>query len=165
MYIFFSDDAKGNNPVPFPGFIPEIDNRPPYEIFPIPEQQKPIIEVFPPINDKDIPKGEIFPNNNNIPQIEIFDKSNNIQIAFFVKIKAENGEIVEVPQRLLRKDGTINLSIFEINIKNRSGKKEKSGWSIEDDTGKHGWGKELKLKDEKGNRVASLDKDGKIVSK
>ena len=193
---FFSDEAKGmlsqsflpmglilkendNQPNCFQGFIANKNERPLYEIFPIPEKQKPVIEVFPiperkkpvievypPIKADDIPKGEIFPNNNdNTPKIEIIDKSHNIQIAFFVKVTAQNGDIVEVPKRLLRKDGTIDISLFGINIKHTSGKKEKGGWSIEEDTGKHGWGKELKLKDENGNRVASLDKNGRIVTK
>ena len=195
---FFSEEAKGklsdsflplglilkaneNQPYSFAGFIPEKNQKPPYEIFPIPEIkkpvtevypipeiQKPIIEVYPPIKEEDIPKGEILPNNgDNKPKIEIIDKSHNIELAFFIKIRAKNGDIVEVPTRLLDKDGNIDLSLFKINVKHSSGKKEKKGWSIEDDTTEegHGWGKELKLKDENGNRVASLDKNGKIVAK
>ena len=193
---FFSEEAKGklsdsflplglilkgneNKPEPFYGFIPEKNQKPPYEIFPIPEIKKPeievypipeikkpIIEVYPPIKDDDIPKGETFSDNsNNKPKIEIIDKSHNIELVFFVKIKAENGKIVKVPQRWLDKDGNINISLFDINIKNSPGKKEKGGWSIEKTKGKeHGWGKEFKLKDEDGNRVASLDKNGKIVT-
>ena len=191
---FFSEEAKGklsdsflplglilsgneNKPYSFAGFIPEKSQKPPYEIFPIPEIKqpitevypipeikKPIIEVYPPINNDDIPKGEIFPNNSdNKPKIDIIDKSNDIELAFFIKIRAENGDVVEVPKRLLDKDGNINLSLFKINVKNCSGKKEKKGWSIEVDKDKHGWGKVKKLKDEKGNRVASLDENGKIV--
>lgn len=195
---FFSEEAKGklsdsflplglilkaneNQPYSFAGFIPEKNQKPPYEIFPIPEIkkpvtevypipeiQKPINEVYPPIKEEDIPKGEILPNNgDNKPKIEIIDESRNIELVFFIKIRAENGDIVEVPTRLLDKDGNIDLSLFKINVKHSSAKKEKKGWSIEDDTTEegHGWGKELKLKDEKGNRVASLDKNGKIVAK
>jgi len=170
-----------NQPYSFAGFIPEKNKKPPNEIFPIPERKKPITEVYPiperkkpiiegypPVKEEDIPKGETFPNNSdNKPKIEIIDKSHNIELAFFIKIRAENGDIVKVPTRLLDKDGNIDLSLFKINVKHSSGKKEKKGWSIEDDNTAegHGWGKELKLKDENGDRVASLDGNGKIVGK
>ena len=49
-------------------------------------------------------------------------------------------------------------------VKNKTTYKESGGWSIEKDYAQHG-PKKWKLKDSKGNRVASLDEKGKVVGK
>ena len=42
--------------------------------------------------------------------------------------------------------------------------KEEGGWAIDKDTAGHG-GRKWKLKDKKGNRIASLGKNGEVLGK
>ena len=60
--------------------------------------------------------------------------------------------------------GNVDLGKFDQNVKGKSAKKEKDGLEIEKDTSGHG-GSKWKLKNKKGQRVASLDENGKILRK
>ena len=74
--------------------------------------------------------------------------------------------IKKIPARLFTekgKKGNINVNLFTINLKNRSWKKEKGGYIIDTDKKKHA-GKEWKLRNEKGERICSILKTGKIIS-
>ena len=70
----------------------------------------------------------------------------------------------QVPDRLKDSNGNVDLGKFDQNVKGKSAKKEKDGWEIEKDTAEHG-GSKWKLKNKKGERVASLDENGKILRK
>ena len=61
-------------------------------------------------------------------------------------------------------EGNVDLGKFDKNVKGKSAKKEEGGWEIEKDTAGHG-GSKWKLKNKKGERVASLDGKGKILRK
>ncbi|MBE5109089.1 hypothetical protein IGI01_28805 [Bacillus thuringiensis] len=70
-----------------------------------------------------------------------------------------------VPSSLKKKDGSIDLGKFKDKVKGKTAYKDpKTGWTIEKDTAGHG-GRKWKLKDKKGNRKASLDGNGRILSK
>lgn len=70
----------------------------------------------------------------------------------------------KIPTRLKRKKGNVDLGKFDRKVKNKTEYKEKGGWSISKDRDGHR-GSEWKLKDTKGKRVASLDKNGYVVGK
>ena len=70
----------------------------------------------------------------------------------------------DIPERLKTNDGKVDLSLFNINVKGKTAKKEKGGWVKEKDYSEHGQSK-YKLKDPKGNRIASLGEDGNIIRK
>ena len=53
---------------------------------------------------------------------------------------------------------------FDQKVNGKTAYKEKGGWTIEKDTAGHG-GRKWKLKDKSGNRVASLDENGKVLGK
>ncbi|KAG4098821.1 hypothetical protein H8356DRAFT_1424381 [Neocallimastix lanati (nom. inval.)] len=77
----------------------------------------------------------------------------------------------KIPERIRLPNGNVDLGKFTIEVKGKKAFKEKGGYTIEKDNSGHGGhhnddgGKEWKLKDKKGERVASLDKNGKVVSK
>lgn len=53
---------------------------------------------------------------------------------------------------------------FDQKVSGKTAYKEKGGWTIEKDTSGHG-GHKWKHKDKSGNRVASLDENGKVLGK
>ncbi|QSZ27678.1 hypothetical protein ACETAC_01880 [Aceticella autotrophica] len=69
-----------------------------------------------------------------------------------------------IPNRLKKDGNTVDLGKFNKKVKGKEAYKEDGGWYIEKDTAGHG-GSKWKLKDRKGNRVASLDEKGKILRK
>lgn len=69
----------------------------------------------------------------------------------------------DIPSRL-RDGNTVDLGAFNQKVAGKTAYKEKKGWTIEKDTAGHG-GRAWKLKDKSGKRVASLDKNGKVLSK
>lgn len=68
-----------------------------------------------------------------------------------------------IPSRLIKEDGKVDLSKFDRNKKNMKGSGEKGGYYIEKDFAEHG-GRKWKLKDSKGKRIASLAEDGTVLS-
>lgn len=79
--------------------------------------------------------------------------------------RAEIKEAKEkIPERLKDEDGEVYLDNFDQKVNGKTAYKEKGGWTIEKDTAGHG-GRKWKLKDKSGNRVASLDENGKVLGK
>ena len=79
--------------------------------------------------------------------------------------RAEIKEAKEkIPERLKDEDGEVDLDNFDQKVNGKTADKEKGGWTIEKDTAGHG-GRKWKLKDKSGNRVASLDENGKVLGK
>ena len=64
----------------------------------------------------------------------------------------------------LKKGDKVDLSKFDSKISEKKAYKAKNGWRIEKDTGHHG-GREWKLINKAGKRIASLGKDGTILAK
>ena len=60
-----------------------------------------------------------------------------------------------IPKRLRKKNGDVNLGKFKNKVKGKTSYKEEGGWAIDKDTAGHG-GRKWKLKNKKGNRIASL---------
>ena len=60
--------------------------------------------------------------------------------------------------------GIPNLGKFKNKVKGKTSYKEEGGWAIDKDTAGHG-GRKWKLKDKKGNRIASLGKNGEVLGK
>ena len=72
---------------------------------------------------------------------------------------------LSIPSRLKKDGKTVDLGEFDIPVPGKTAwKNKKTGWVIEKDTTGHG-GRKWKLKNKKGDRKASLDGDGKILSK
>lgn len=69
-----------------------------------------------------------------------------------------------IPSRLKQGSGEVDLSQFNQKVNGKTAYKEKGGWTIEKDTAGHG-GRKWKLKDKSNDRVASLDENGKVLSK
>lgn len=69
----------------------------------------------------------------------------------------------KIPSRLLKDNGNVNLGKFNQKVKGKNAKKESGGWTIEKDTANHG-GREWKLKNKSGSRIASLGKNGEILA-
>ncbi|MFB7157904.1 hypothetical protein [Lysinibacillus sp. NPDC056232] len=70
-----------------------------------------------------------------------------------------------IPKKILDSDGSIDMGKFSQKVGGKTAYKDpKTGWEIDKDTAGHG-GRKWKLKDDKGNRVASLDEKGRIISK
>ncbi|MET4562693.1 hypothetical protein ABIA69_003884 [Lysinibacillus parviboronicapiens] len=70
-----------------------------------------------------------------------------------------------IPKKILDSDDCIDMGKFTDKVKGRTAYKDpKTGWEIDKDTAGHG-GRKWKLKNDKGDRVASLDEKGKIISK
>lgn len=71
-----------------------------------------------------------------------------------------------IPQKLLDNDGNVKLGEFTEKVKGSTSawKNPKTGYIKEKDTAGHG-GRKWKIKDKKGNRKASTDGNGKILSK
>ena len=86
---------------------------------------------------------------------------NNVMLAKEKEIEDVRSKI---PSRLKKPNGDVDLGKFTENVRGRNAKKEKGGWEVEKDYAGHG-GKTKKIKDPKGNRVGSLDDNGKILSK
>lgn len=70
----------------------------------------------------------------------------------------------KIPERLKDGNGEVDLGNFDQKVNGKTAYKEKGGWTIEKDTAGHG-GRAWKLKDKSGNRVASLDENGKVLGK
>ena len=126
--------------------------------------------IFVPV-DKDIPKNMPHPINEPIPKIiptPVFlpHPNNNV-----IKINLSNisDVIKQIPKRLRINGGKyVNIDLFKKygrKIKRKKAYKEKDGWIIDKDKAKHGkQGKEQwKLKNENGDRIATLGEDGKIL--
>ena len=93
---------------------------------------------------------------------EVFNKViEGLEIHFAKEAKEAEDN---VPERLKDDEGNVDLGKFDKNVKGKSGKKEEGGWEIEKDHAGHG-GSKWKLKNKKGERVASLDENGKILRK
>lgn len=69
-----------------------------------------------------------------------------------------------IPKRLRKKNGDVNLGKFKNKVKGKTSYKEEGGWAIDKDTAGHG-GRKWKLKDKKGDRIASLGKNGEVLGK
>jgi len=70
-----------------------------------------------------------------------------------------------IPKKILDSDGSIDMGKFSQKVSGRTAYKDpKTGWEIDKDNAGHG-GRKWKIKDDKGNRVASLDEKGRIISK
>ena len=69
-----------------------------------------------------------------------------------------------IPKRLRKKNGDVNLGKFKNKVKGKTSYKEEGGWAIDKDTAGHG-GRKWKLKNKKGNRIASLGKNGEVLGK
>jgi hypothetical protein len=93
---------------------------------------------------------------------EVFNKVKEGLAIHFAKEAKEAAD--NVPERLKDDEGNVDLGKFDKNVKGKSGKKEEGGWEIEKDHAGHG-GSKWKLKNKKGERVASLDENGKILRK
>lgn len=63
---------------------------------------------------------------------------------------------------LRKSNGDVDLSNFTTKLKNGQGKKATNGWKIDKDKAGHG-GKKWKLKNKKGDRVASLGENGEVL--
>ncbi|EJA6785389.1 hypothetical protein MWV98_001387 [Clostridioides difficile] len=70
----------------------------------------------------------------------------------------------KIPQKLKDADGTVGIGKFDKKLKNGVRESSKTGWKIDPDRAGHK-GSKWKLKDKKGNRVASLDSEGRVVGK
>lgn len=81
---------------------------------------------------------------------------------------AERAEIKavqdKIPSRLKNKNGNVDLGKFKQKVTGKTSYKEDGGWTIDKDTSGHGWST-WKLKDKAGNRVGSLDANGKVLRK
>jgi len=148
--------------------IPKNMPHPPSEPIDIGLAKNP--PIFVPI-DKDIPKNLPHPVNEPIPKtiptpVFLPHPNNNL-----IKIKVSNisDVIKRIPERLRKNGGNyIDIDLFIKNgqkIKRKKAYKEKDGWIIDQDEGRHGQkGKEQwKLKNEYGDRIATLGEDGKIL--
>ena len=126
--------------------------------------------IFVPV-DKDIPKNMPHPINEPIPKIiptPVFlpHPNNNV-----IKINLSNisDVIKKIPKRLRINGGKyVNIDLFKKygrKIKRKKAYKEKDGWIIDKDKANHGkQGKEQwKLKNEDGDKIATLGEDGKIL--
>ena len=93
---------------------------------------------------------------------EAFNKvKEGLEIHFAKEAKEASSN---VPNRLKNGEGSVDLGKFNKNVKEKNAKKEDGGWEIEKDTAGHG-GSTWKLKNKRGERVASLDEKGKILRK
>ncbi len=79
---------------------------------------------------------------------------------YFAK-KAEEAK-KHIDKDLLDENGNVDLGKFDKNVMNSGKKMAKGGWTIEKDYSQHG-GSKWKLKNEKGERFASLDENGKVL--
>ena len=68
-----------------------------------------------------------------------------------------------IPKRLRKKNGGQCVSRLR-EVKGKTSYKEEGGWAIDKDTAGHG-GRKWKLKNKKGNRIASLGKNGEVLGK
>lgn len=68
-----------------------------------------------------------------------------------------------IPKRLKDKNGDVDLGKFNQKVKGKTAYKESGGWEIDKDTSGHG-GRKWKLKNKAGERVASLDENGKVIA-
>ena len=69
-----------------------------------------------------------------------------------------------IPSRLKDGNGNVKVGDFNQKVSGKTAYKEKGGWTIEKDTAGHG-GRKWKLKNKSGDRVASLDENGKVLGK
>ena len=67
----------------------------------------------------------------------------------------------KIPAKLL-KGGKVDISLFKIKLKGGQGLRGPDEYVIQKDNAGHG-GSAWKLKDSKGNRIASLRADGEVV--
>ena len=67
----------------------------------------------------------------------------------------------KIPAKLL-KGGKVDISLFTIKLKGGQGLRGPDEYVIQKDNAGHG-GSAWKLKDSKGNRIASLRADGEVV--
>ena len=92
-------------------------------------------------------------------QVAVSTLSNGSKLGVHDKI---NKIKKKIPRRLLNEDGTVNKNLFNIKVKRKNCKKEPKGFMIDSDT-KNDGGSIWKLKDKEGNRICSLDGNGKIL--
>ena len=148
--------------------IPKNMPHPPSEPIDIGLDKNP--PIFVPI-DKDIPKNLPHPVNEPIPKtiptpVFLPQPNNNVIKINFSHI---SDVIKKIPKRLRKNGGNyVDIDLFRKNgqkIKRKKAYKEKVGWVIDKDKGGHGQqGKEQwKLKNEDGDRIATLGEDGKIL--
>ena len=67
-----------------------------------------------------------------------------------------------IPKKLL-KGNKVDLSLFKTHLKNGQGIRGPDEYCIQKDNAGHG-GRTWKLKDSKGNRIASLGPNGEVLS-
>lgn len=80
---------------------------------------------------------------------------------------AERAEIkaveAKIPSRLKKPNGNVDLDQFNEKVRGKQEYKEDGGWSIDKDRGNGHGGSKWKLKDKKGDRVGTLDENGKVL--
>ena len=135
------------------------------ELFPIKDGYDSIVgrDLF--TNEKLDVKERLIRALSIYPPFKLFRKTNKIgKCLQFSRVICPT--ILKVSQKIPRKlknaDGKIDESKFPIRLNGRNGRKSQNGWYYEKDTAGHK-GSKWKLKDPKGNRVASLDEDFNIV--
>lgn len=88
----------------------------------------------------------------------------NMVVGWF-QTRAEIAEAkAKIPSRLKDQNGNVKIGDFNQKVNGKTAYKEKGGWTIEKDTAGHG-GRKWKLKDKSGERIASLDENGKVLSR
>lgn len=70
----------------------------------------------------------------------------------------------KIPSKLRDPNGSVGIGKFDQRLSKGVRKNSKTGWTIDPSTTSHK-GDKWKLKDKKGNRVASLDSEGRVVGK
>lgn len=70
----------------------------------------------------------------------------------------------DIPNRLKKPNGNVDTGLFNKKVRGSSDLEEKKGWRISKDRDGHK-GSEWKVKNKSGKRVASIDKNGKVVGK
>ena len=93
--------------------------------------------------------------NNNSNKSNNGENNNNNKLNKIIK---------KVPERIKNEEGNININLFTIKLKGKRWLKERGGYIIDKDKAGHR-GKVWKLRDRKGNRICSIDSNGKIVGK
>ncbi|GFN31073.1 hypothetical protein [Paenibacillus xylaniclasticus] len=93
-------------------------------------------------------------------------KASATVLIIVMELEKERAEAIKaIPKSLKDENDNVILDKFTDKVNGKVAYKEpKTGWTIEKDTAGHG-GRKWKLKNKSGDRVASLDENGKVLSK